>query len=35
MPFVAKLKRIIKVPNKIECLPFLQVEWCLTKQHLP
>lgn len=34
-PYVARLKRIVKLPPNIERMPFLQVEWCLNKGDLP
>ena len=34
-PYVVKLKRIVKVNDALEKLPFIEVEWCLKKDNLP
>jgi hypothetical protein len=34
-PYVARLKRIVRVPNFMEEFPFIEIEWCYSKQHLP
>jgi hypothetical protein len=34
-PYVARLKRIVKVPKFMEEFPFIEIDWCLNKNHLP
>lgn len=33
--YVAKLKRIVKVPTSFEKLPFVEVQWYIKKNDLP
>jgi len=34
-PYVGKISKIIKIPDKLEKLPFIEIEWCLKKLDLP